>query len=56
MRIRGYMPWRLRAFWLTVRIWRKPWHKVGEGIDYDPFDDIDFKLAWDVAKGIWAPD
>ena len=41
----------LKATQLTLLIWRSPWHP---GYDAEePFDSINLKLAWDVARGIW---
>lgn len=53
------LPFALRRAWLALAIWRgwpDPWrgYRTGEPIpgDYDPFADIDARLAWGVAGGL----
>lgn len=48
------LPRAIRRAWLALALWRgwpDPWR--GSSMDgYDPYADLDARLAWDVAGGL----
>ena len=47
------LPRVIRRAWLALALWRGWPSDAGTvGVDFDPFADIDSRLAWDVACGL----